>query len=299
MLFVMTIIFIGLATLLLLVILMQLWRRYAINHTSSTSLHSRDNPLILRILAPLSIYLDPWVTWRYRSYLSRKLKLIELDNWRAVDLFGLQTVLTIIFFFFFALCLNVWGFDIVWPNARNIAFLIFAGCVVIVICSFWLPILWINLRHNRVCMSIKSVFPSYLDLLVIAHRSGLSMTASFQFCTQALPSGLLKKWCGLVLSDVAQGRALGESLIFRSKNIDLDDLISFARTVVQTESLGTSLAQQLSNQADQLRLERNLRLETLSAKAPIKMLLPLALFIFPCNFFILGFPIVATILQLD
>jgi tight adherence protein C len=61
--------------------------------------------------------------------------------------------------------------------------------------------------------------------------------------------------------------------------------------VIQAEIMGMNMGPILRTQADQRRVERFLRAEKLAMQAPVKMLLPLVAFIFPCTFIVLFFPI--------
>ena len=100
-----------------------------------------------------------------------------------------------------------------------------------------------------------------------------------------------------VLIGVESGRSLSQVLQDLASDLDSEGLDYFVSCIVQSENMGTGLAHQISDHANQMREDRYLKAEKLSMQAPVKMLFPLAVFIFPCNFLVLGFPIVLKILQ--
>jgi tight adherence protein C len=71
------------------------------------------------------------------------------------------------------------------------------------------------------------------------------------------------------------------------ERVGLPDLTAFINAVIQAESMGTSIAAVLRVQADQMRVKRRQRAEQQAQAAPIKMMFPLVLFIFPCMFLVI------------
>jgi tight adherence protein C len=73
--------------------------------------------------------------------------------------------------------------------------------------------------------------------------------------------------------------------------LDIKEVTSFVSSMIQAEKMGSSMAAVLRVQADQRRNERFQRAEKLAMEAPIKLVGPLIIFIFPVTFIVLGFPI--------
>jgi tight adherence protein C len=63
--------------------------------------------------------------------------------------------------------------------------------------------------------------------------------------------------------------------------LDIREIASFVALILQTEQLGMSISDTLHAQADQMRIERRFRAQEQAQKAPVKMLIPMALLIFP------------------
>ena len=72
--------------------------------------------------------------------------------------------------------------------------------------------------------------------------------------------------------------------------IGLAEMTSFVAAVIQSEQLGVSLAKVLRIQSDQMRVKRRQLAEEEAHKAPIKMLIPMALLIFPSLMIVLLTP---------
>jgi tight adherence protein C len=69
------------------------------------------------------------------------------------------------------------------------------------------------------------------------------------------------------------------------------EITSFVGTVIQAEKMGARLGTALRTQAEQRRVERFQRAEKLAMEAPVKLIGPLMMFIFPVTFIVIGFPI--------
>ena len=106
------------------------------------------------------------------------------------------------------------------------------------------------------------------------------------------PKGVLRDEIQRVLRDIRAGKGRADSLRAMSERLQEAPVTSFTTAVIQAESMGMNLGPVLRAQADQRRSERFLRAEKLAMEAPVKMLFPLIVFIFPCTFIVLFFPIV-------
>jgi tight adherence protein C len=94
-----------------------------------------------------------------------------------------------------------------------------------------------------------------------------------------------------VMRDIRAGKGRAASMREMAERLDESAVSNFVTAVIQAEVMGMNLGPVLRAQADQRRSERFLRAEKLAMEAPVKMLLPLIGFIFPCTFIVLFFPI--------
>jgi tight adherence protein C len=91
----------------------------------------------------------------------------------------------------------------------------------------------------------------------------------------------------MMLHEVSLGRLRREAMKDLGERVGIPDLSTFINAVIQAESMGTSIAAVLRVQADQMRMKRRQRAEQQAQAAPIKMMFPLVLFIFPCMFLVI------------
>ena len=84
-----------------------------------------------------------------------------------------------------------------------------------------------------------------------------------------------------MLRDVAMGKLRRDALTELGERIGVEELTNFISSIIQAEQLGVGIAQVLRVQSDQMRMRRRQRAEKTAHEAPIKMIFPLVLFIFP------------------
>jgi tight adherence protein C len=96
----------------------------------------------------------------------------------------------------------------------------------------------------------------------------------------------------MVVRDLRAGVPRADALRRMEKRLEMEEITSFVGTVIQAEKMGARLGSALRVQALQRRTERFQRAEKLAMEAPVKLILPLIVFIFPVTFIVLAFPIV-------
>lgn len=157
------------------------------------------------------------------------------------------------------------------------------------IIGFYLPDLILKSRIDRRQTEIRKEMPDALDLLTICVEAGLGFDGAM--------SKLYEKWdtelgrsFGRVVREIQLGKLRREALRDMADRLGVSEMTSFVAAVIQSEQLGVSLAQVLRIQADQMRIRRRQLAEEEAHKAPIKMLLPMAFFIFPALCIVLMTP---------
>jgi tight adherence protein C len=125
--------------------------------------------------------------------------------------------------------------------------------------------------------------PDLLDLMTVCVEAGLSMDASMiKVCEdQQFRKGPLAREINIAVQETRAGKPRLEALRDMGERTMVDDLKSFAAMLIQTEKLGTSLAQSLRVFSDSLRTIRRQRAEEAAAKTAVKLVFPLVFFIFP------------------
>jgi tight adherence protein C len=163
--------------------------------------------------------------------------------------------------------------------------------------GFMYPDLWLRDRTKARNLKILKALPFMLDIVTLSIESGLNLTSGLaQAVDKSKPSPLTVE-INRVLRDVRAGKQRVEALRDLADRLDYAPISSLVSALVQGELMGSSLGPILRAQSDQRRIERFQRAEKLAMEAPVKMLGPLIMFIFPCTFIVLGFPIVMKYLQ--
>jgi tight adherence protein C len=155
--------------------------------------------------------------------------------------------------------------------------------------GFALPGLWLQSRINARQHEIRKAMPDALDLLTICVEAGLGFEAAMSKVSEKwqneLSIALLR-----AIREIQLGKTRRDALRDMAERIGIAEMTSFVAAVIQSEILGVSLAKVLRIQSDQMRVKRRQRAEEEAHKAPVKMILPLALLIFPSIFIILLTP---------
>lgn len=155
-----------------------------------------------------------------------------------------------------------------------------------------LPQWWLRDRIRQRRRQTFKTLPFMLDLITLCVESGLSLNSAFAQAIARGPAGPLRDEFSRLLRDIRAGRGRSEALRELAKRLDLPAVSNFVSSLIQAETSGMSLGPILRAQAEQGRQERFAQAEKLAMQAPVKLLLPLLAFIFPCVFIILLFPIV-------
>jgi len=159
------------------------------------------------------------------------------------------------------------------------------------------PLLWLSARVRERQRLLLRQLPFFLDLLTLCVEAGQSLQSALQQAAQYGPDGLMKQELLHVLAQLRTGLARADAFDALYTRTGLPALAQFALSLRQSDQFGISLGAVLRAQAAQQRDARFTRAEKLALQAPVKMLFPLVCCIFPCTFLILGFPLLASFLQ--
>lgn len=134
--------------------------------------------------------------------------------------------------------------------------------------------------------AIQKALPDMLDLLTMSVEAGLGFDRALSKVIESKKGPLAEEF-SVVLQEIRVGRPRREALRDLSERLKLPEVSRLIGAILQAEQLGTGMAKTLRVQAEQLRLARRQRAEEAAMKAPIKILFPLVLFVFPALFVVL------------
>jgi tight adherence protein C len=152
--------------------------------------------------------------------------------------------------------------------------------------GFFAPDYFLNLKARARRERIKADLPDALDLLAVSVEAGLGFDGAIAKITEHMEGPLADEF-SLTLGEMRIGESRQDALKRMADRVDAPELSSFTRAIIQADQLGTSLGRILRVQAADSRLRRQAAAEEKAMKAPIKMLFPTVLFIFPSIFLVI------------
>lgn len=155
--------------------------------------------------------------------------------------------------------------------------------IALVVAFYFLPDLWLkNITDHRI-MQIRDALPDTLDLLTISVEAGLGFDAALAKVVKNYPGPLAEEF-SRVLHEVQIGVTRKDALKNLVERTDVSELRSFITSIIQAEALGVSITNVLRVQASEMRLKRRQKAEEIAQKAPVKIVFPLIICIFPAIF---------------
>lgn len=152
--------------------------------------------------------------------------------------------------------------------------------------GFVLPDRFLSSKANRRREDVRVQLPDALDLMAVSVEAGLGFDGAISKVTEHTEGALAEEF-GLALSAMRVGENRAQALRGMVDRVPAPELAAFVRAVIQADQLGMSLGRILRVQAADARLRRQAAAEERAMKAPVKMLLPMALFIFPSMFIVI------------
>lgn len=144
----------------------------------------------------------------------------------------------------------------------------------------------LNRRIDERRKDMEKSLPDVIDLLVISVEAGLGFEAAMGRVVQAVPGELSREF-SRTLQETRVGVSRHKALRSLAERTDVDDLNAFILALIQADQFGVSIARMLRVQADEMRVRRRQRAQEKAFAAPVKLVFPLVLCIFPSMFVVL------------
>ena len=161
--------------------------------------------------------------------------------------------------------------------------------------GYYFPVLSINGKISRRQEGIQKALPDALDLLVICVEAGLGFDMAMGKVFEKWENDLALAF-GRVLREIQLGRLRREALKDMADRMDVTDVNTFTAAIIQADQLGESMASILRVQSDLMRTKRRQRAQEKAQQAPVKMMIPMVLLIFPSIWIVLMGPAVLKIM---
>ena len=251
----------------------------------------RTIPFLLRLLLPLTpnffrIVARPAFA-RARELADRRLVAAGFDGLLDGREFLALKLLVPLILGTFWLCLLHGAAKLLPSIEENLLTLTLLGIFVL----YMYPVFWLKQALSARHRSIQRALPFVLDLLTLSVEAGMDFMSALQRNCERRKLDALNEELIRMIREIQLGTPRRVALGNMSRRVDLADLRSVTYSLIQADELGVSIGAILRIQADQMRQRRFDRAERLANEAPVKLLFPLMLFIFPCVFIILLGPI--------
>lgn len=149
-----------------------------------------------------------------------------------------------------------------------------------------IPDFYVNEKIKQRYRQALKELPDFLDLLTVCLEAGLGFDSALNKVISKR-SGVLSSEFHICIEEIRIGKTRREGLTGVKEHLDFDEMKSLINGILQAEKLGISIVQILRIKSQEEREKRKQRAEEAAMKAPIKILFPLVLFIFPSIFTVL------------
>ncbi len=145
-------------------------------------------------------------------------------------------------------------------------------------------------------LALQNQLPNVLDVLCVSIEAGLSFDSALLKVIERFKGPLIDEF-SQVYHEIKMGKPRRDALVSLSQRSNVSELQTFISAVVQSEKFGTPMKNVLLAQAQQLRVSRRQHAQEKGMKAPVKMMLPMVVFIFPVMFIILLGPTLISVIK--
>jgi tight adherence protein C len=163
--------------------------------------------------------------------------------------------------------------------------------------GFLFPDVFLTMRTRTRREAVRAQLPDTLDLLAVSVEAGLGLDGAITKLTEHMKGPLIDEFA-LTLGEIRIGQSRHEALKKLTERVSTPEVAAFVRSVIQADQLGISLGRILRVQAADTRNRRQAAAEERAMKAPIKMLFPTVMFIFPSMFLVVLGPALLNLLKI-
>jgi len=233
-----------------------------------------------RLATNVGGYLGKRISWFRDEDVRLKLVSAGMYGVTPARFLGYQALASLTF-----LLLGVWAGGSAGYSVFKIATIAIAAAAM-----GWLaPLVYVNTYARRRREAIDYELPELIDFLIVAIEAGMSLSGSMRLAATEL-SGALGEEMRLTLQEHNMGLSTSQTLENLNARADTPGMRMFVRSIIQGEALGISIGQVMRNLASEMRKRRKAAAEERAQKAPVKMVFPLVLLIFPPMFAVLVVP---------
>ena len=167
---------------------------------------------------------------------------------------------------------------------------------VLAVMGVFAPVAWLRRKQDERQASIRKDLPDVLDLLAISVEAGVGFEGAVDVVTRHF-DGPLATELARTLQEMELGLPRREALQNLKRRTEVPELSNFVLILVQADALGMPIGRVLRTQAVEMRLKRRQWAREKAARLPVKILLPLTVFILPALFVVILGPAAISIVK--
>ena len=245
---------------------------------------------VRKMAAPMAWLSTPEEGWETSSFRVRFMQAGLRGAAWPVIFFGSKTFLALLL----PTLLLIFGQLIEASSTTRMALLAVLSATLL---GYYSPNLGLRMMISRRQRELQEALPDAIDLITVCVEAGLGLDAAMNRAGEelALRSQALADELKLVAIERRVGSTRASALNSFALRTGVDDIATFVTLLIQTEHLGTNVADSLRILSDTMRVRRTIRTEEAAAKIPLKLLFPLIFFMFPSLFLVLLGPVVINI----
>ncbi|ADE57319.1 type II secretion system F family protein [Aminobacterium colombiense] len=190
----------------------------------------------------------------------------------------------------FALILAMVSFFLI-PDPFRIS-----GAIILGALGYMIPGLWITNKGKQRQVEARNQLPDVMDLMVVSVEAGLGLDAAMSRVADRL-RGPMGENFARALHEISLGESRQAAFRGIMERLPIEEVRHFIASLIQAEELGVAVSEVLRSQAGTLKRLRRLKAEEHARKAPIKILFPMILFIFPSLFVVILGPAFLSIME--
>lgn len=238
-------------------------------NTTQSKVTKKENILltIFSIFRKSAVIVKPLCTPAIRQRISKDLSMGKVDI--VVEEFMLIKLAIIL--------VLIWACTPLLMNPE-VTIPVFAMCLAF---GYLLPDWWLKSRIKNIKDSLVRDLPDTVDLLSLCVNAGLDFMMALKYLVEKSKPTMIMNELAIMMQEINVGKPRREALRSFARKYELPDISTFARTLIQADRMGTSVSEALNILSEDMRETRFRRGEAMALKAPLKMLIPLLLFIFP------------------
>ncbi len=161
------------------------------------------------------------------------------------------------------------------------------------------PVMWLRNTTDKRKLLLVNGFPDALDLMVVCVEAGLGLDQAISKVGAEVKQGHPELGEEFILLNLEMRAGLSREQALRNlvNRTDLEDIRSLVALLIQTDRFGTSIGQALRVHSDSMRMKRRMKAEEKGAQLPVKLMIPLILFIFPALMVVIVGPGVISLMR--